>query len=199
MDQFPHLNFVQKVSGKPRLFGGGDLDERSKENQNNRSQHSSFLDSKSNNLESEWNETLQKRAKKNLAPLSDDVVPVFLRIDPNLTGIGLDLHPLGIEIISEEDDGFILGASLDSLRSLKDKISDFAKSKSGSGLVAQLWDIRLGNREEWIPKRILSKELLDKWNQIDDRLVLPLITLFVKSPMFLKREDHEGSNAIELK
>ena len=174
MDQFPHLNFVQKVSGKPRLFGGGDLDERSKENQNNRSQHSSFLDSKSNNLESEWNETLQKRAKKNLAPLSDDVVPVFLRIDPNLTGIGLDLHPLGIEIISEEDDGFILGASLDSLRSLKDKISDFAKSKSGSGLVAQLWDIRLGNREEWIPKRILSKELLDKWNQIDDTKIYKL-------------------------
>jgi hypothetical protein len=168
MDQFPHLNFVQKVTGKPRLFGGGDLDERSNENKRNRAKHSEYLGTISNSLNKEWQNSLENRTKNKLAPLPEDVVPVFLKIDPNLIGIGLDLHPLGIEIISEEDDGFILGASLDSLRSLNEKISDFVTAKFRSGLIAQLWDIRIGNREEWVPERILSKELLDEWDHIDD-------------------------------
>lgn len=167
MDQFPHLNFVQKVKGKPRLFGGGEMDERSKENQKNRAGHSQTLASMSNQLRAEWDETLQKRTEQKLAELPPDAVPVFLQIDPNLVGIGLDLHALGIEIISEEDNGFIVGASVDALRSLNERISDFVNGKYKSGVVAQLWDIIKGT--QWRLEMILSPELFEKWHTIDDK------------------------------
>jgi hypothetical protein len=58
MPAFPHLNFIQKITGKPRLFGGGDSDERSKNNKANRQAHSQYLANSADSLSEDLQETL---------------------------------------------------------------------------------------------------------------------------------------------
>jgi len=54
------------------------------------------------------------------------------------------------------------------LGSLKEKINGFFLEKYGTGGIVDLWEIVEGDREEWKPKHILSDELLEKWNTIQD-------------------------------
>lgn len=168
MEQFPHLKFVQKIAGPPRLFGGGGANERSKQNKHNRQRHSSYLSKNTSEIKEDWSFTISERENQNLAPLDDNIIPLFLHLNPDLLTSVFDLKCLGIEIISEEDDGYIIGASLDGLRSLEEKINEFISEKHGSGIVADLWEIINGNREEWKPRHILSENLYSRWNDIDD-------------------------------
>jgi Subtilase family len=176
MEQFPHLKFIQKITGKPRLFGGGEPNDRTEYNKGNRQGHSNYLSQKTSKIKQDWTDFVSKREAEKLAPLAADVIPIFLQINPDLINSEFDLQSFGIEIISEEEDGFIIGASLDSLQSLEEKINGFISEKYGSGAVADLWDIKDGNREEWTPNRILSGELLEKWNTIEDTRVYRIET-----------------------
>lgn len=168
MEQFPHLKFVQKITGKPRLFGGGAANDRTEYNKTNRQNHSNYLSQKTSNIKDDWADLISKREVDGLAPLEANVIPIFLQINPDLINSEFDLQSSGIEIISEEDDGFIIGASLDNLQSLEEKINGFVSEKYGTGGVADLWEIIDGNREEWKPRLILSEELFKKWNAIQD-------------------------------
>lgn len=168
MEQFPHLKFIQKITGKPRLFGGGAPNDKTEYNKANRQGHSNYLSQKTSKIKQDWADLVSKREAEKLAPLAADVIPIFLQINPDLINSEFDLQSFGIEIISEEEDGFIVGASLDSLQSLEEKIDGFISEKYGSGGVADLWQIIDGNREEWKPKLILSEELFEKWNTIQD-------------------------------
>lgn len=166
MEQFPHLNFIQKVTGKPRLFGGGETSERTKYNKANRQEHRGYLSRNISSLKDDWVNLVSERENNELAKFDKDIVPLFLQLNTDLFNKEFDLQSLGIEIISEEDDGFIIGASLDGFRSLEEKINEFVNKKYGSGIIADLWQIISGNREEWKPKLILSEELLSKWDDI---------------------------------
>ena len=103
-----------------------------------------------------------------MAFLNQETIPIFLQVNPDLINGLFDLKYLGIEIISEEEDGYIIGASIDGLRRLEEKINGFARETFGSAKIADLWQIISGNREDWKPKHILSDELLAKWSFIDD-------------------------------
>ena len=122
MEQFPHLKFIQKITGKPRLFGGGAPNDRTEYNKGNRQGHSNYLSQKTSKIKQDWADLVSKREAEKLAPLAADVIPIFLQINPDLINSEFDLQSFGIEIISEEEDGFIVGASLDSLQSLEKKI-----------------------------------------------------------------------------
>lgn len=168
MEPFQHLKFVQKVTGKPRFFGGGSPNERSEKNKANRKGHSETLSHLTTKVRTEWQVEVSKRAEQQLAPLDENIIPIFLQINPELINSGFELKAVGIEIISEEDDGFIIGASLDGLKSLEEKIRLFAQEKYGGAKISELWEIIAGNREAWKPERILSEELLEKWGQVQD-------------------------------
>jgi hypothetical protein len=168
MEKFPHLKFIEKITGKPRLFGGGAPNERTDKNKADRLNYGNNLLQKTSNIKQNWADLTSKREAENLAPLTADIIPIFLQINPDLINSDFDLQNFGIEIISEEDDGFIIGASLDSLESLEEKINGFISEKYGSGAIANLWEIKDGNREEWTPNRILSEYLLENWNKIED-------------------------------
>ncbi|ABQ05666.1 S8 family peptidase [Flavobacterium johnsoniae] len=169
MEQFPHLNFIQKVSGKPRLFGGGKPNATTEENKANRQGHRDSLFSKTSNVRSNWEDLFKMRDSMELANLDKDIVPVLIQLNPSLlNNPEFDLHEFGIEIISEEEEGFIVGASFDSLRALEQKIIGFANSSHGTAKIADLWNIIDGNREEWKPKHILSDNLFENWHNIDD-------------------------------
>jgi len=170
MEQFPHLKFVQKLIGKPRLQGGGTPHPISQNNRENREAHGINLTQNTAQIKSDWNESFSHRGDEDLASLDGDVIPIFLQINPEILNAEFDLQAFGIEIISEEADGFIVGASVDHLRSLEEKINGFINSEHGSGKIADLWKIVEGNREEWKPQYILSETLLEKWAEIDDNV-----------------------------
>lgn len=169
MEQFPHLSFTQKVSGKPRLFGGGGKNDTTETNKANRQGHRNTLISKTGEIKSSWEEVFIDRELQGLAKLDTEIVPVFLQINPDLlNNPEFDLHAFGIEIISEENDGFIIGASFDSLRALEEKINGFVENAHGTAKIADFWNIVEGDREIWKPQHILSEELFAKWSLIND-------------------------------
>lgn len=172
MEKFPHLKFSENLIGRARFTGGGNPHPNSVRNKNNRLGYSQTLLGKTNQLKTEWQNHISERENQNLAPLDEKIETIFLQINPSLLeDLGFDLESFQIEIISQEDDGFIIGASLDNLKTLEEKILLFSENKRGGGLIADFWEIIEGNRETWKPKHILSAELFEKWNTISDTQV----------------------------
>jgi len=168
MSTFPHLKFIQKVVGKPRLHGGGETHPTSVKNKSNRVEHSDFLKERASNIKQRWVEMISNRKKQELAPIDPKTIPVFLKINPDIITSDFDLAKFGIEIISEEIDGFIIGASSDELKSLEDKIKGFISAEHNTAKIADFWEIIDGESSDWKPFHILSEELLDKWPDIND-------------------------------
>jgi hypothetical protein len=164
MEKFPHLKFLQKVTGKPRLHGGGKPNPQSAQNKDNREGHFGYLSGKTSQIKSEWQNEINQR--EDLAPLDADVIPIFLKINPDLIGYDFDLKQFGIEVISQEEEGFIIGASLDGFASLNEKIQNFLNEEHGGGKIADFWEIIEG--KQWKPNHILSDYLKSIWNNIDD-------------------------------
>ncbi|NOU16265.1 MAG: S8 family peptidase [Bacteroidales bacterium] len=174
MEQFPHLKFIQKLTGKPRLQGGGGDNEITLQNKTNRQSHSDTLKRSTSKIKSEWEATIATRRTQGLAEIDVSTTPVFLQINPDIIIAEFDLESFGIEIISEEDNGFIIGASFDNLRSLEEKINGFVTEEHGSGKIAEFWQIIEGNNEVWKPEHVLSEYLLSQWPKIDDNKNYPL-------------------------
>lgn len=169
MEKFPHLHFLQKVVGKPRLNGGGGTNPLSAQNKENKLGHFGYLSGRTSQLKSDWDSEINKRQQNDLAPLDSDVIPIFLKINPDLIGNDFDLKLFGIEVISQEEDGYIIGASLDGFASLNDKINKFVSEERGGAKIADFWEIIEG--KQWKPTHILSDYLLSIWTDItDDRI-----------------------------
>ncbi len=166
MEKFPHLQFLQKVSGKPRLHGGGTPNPHSEQNKQNKSGHSGYLSSKTSQLKDRWYTEFGNRESNGLAPIDADIIPIFLKINPDKILYDFDLKQFGIEIISEEDDGYIIGASLDGFASLDEKINKFFNGEHGGGQIAEFWEIIDGN--QWKPEHILSDYLKSIWQSVDE-------------------------------
>lgn len=169
MEKFPHLKFVQKITGKPRFHGGGSENPITRENKEKRQVHSNFLKQQTGKLKSDWDNSLKKRQSEGLADIDENTTPIFLQINPDLINAEFDLESFGIEIISEEDDGFIIGASFDNLKSLEEKINGFVSQERGTGVIADFWQIIDGEREIWKPEHILSEYLFSNWSKIHDK------------------------------
>ncbi|TGK88586.1 peptidase S8 [Leptospira bourretii] len=79
------------------------------------------------------------------------------------------LRSFGIEVLSVEDDGLVIGASTEGFdfESLKDKITNFLSQEGKfKDTAAKLWDINSGKK--WRLDYILSKELNEKWEELKD-------------------------------
>jgi hypothetical protein len=174
MEQFPHLKFEQKIEGVPRFHGGGQPNPQTVENKANRRGHIEKLQRWITENKTNWDESFSRREQDNLAPINPDIKPVFLQINPDLISTEFNLEDFGIEIISEEENGFIIGASIDNFRTLEEKINGFLTSTRGTGKIADFWQISNGNREVWKPLHILSEELYSKWSTIQDDELYPL-------------------------
>lgn len=139
---------------------------RSLDNKNNRGGHSSYLKKSTEDIRNQWFSKYELRDNLNLAPIDSDIIPIFFKINPDEVGYDFDLKKYGIEIISEEENGYIIGASLDGFNSLEEKIKLFLNEERGGGNVADLWEIVTGN--QWKPDLILSDYLKSNWSNIED-------------------------------
>ena len=172
MPDFPHLPLPQNVERKnytgqrrPRK-----KPQRSQNNLDNRIVHSANLQSGVEDLEKAWMDKLETiKATPLREHIDERVVPILLQID-NISFIVDALRGYGIEIISQEEEGYIIGASVDAFNKLKIKIDRFAKDDNVS--TAYLWEIDHGLA--WKRELILSPELNEKLDHFSDDEVLEL-------------------------
>lgn len=198
MDKFPHLKFSENLIGKARFSGGGNLHPESVRNKKFRQKYSQSLLVKTNQLKAEWLSHISERKNNGLAPLDEKIEPIFLKINPTLLeDLSFDLESFKIEIISQEDDGFIVGASLDNLITLEEKIRLFGKDERGGAKIADFWEIIEGDRESWKPKHILSAELFEKWNTILDNQTYYIEVAIAFAKPVAKEPDNTKKQGLE--
>lgn len=167
MPDFPHLPLPRKIAAthKPkRIPIERVISETTLNNLSNRRQHGRGLLGDVNQLSSSWEEQLNERQEDGLPDLPfPDLIPVFLQVDSELFDAE-QLYSFGIEVIAEDEDGFIIGASSDSFTSLKEKINKFIRAEGKfKDKAAQLWQIITGT--QWRVDYILSNELKSKWDE----------------------------------
>lgn len=157
--QFEHLPLVRREDGPARYtrprFVESDL---TKDNRAHRGTHSGKLQGQVTTVTGYWIAQRDARAAAGL-PKIDKGIPLLLQIDPVLDIDDLR-HYFGFEIISEQDDGFVIVASEDeSLAYFQQKLNDFITSVEGSAGIAKIHELRQDLTQEERLSRILSDRL----------------------------------------
>lgn len=191
MSEFPHLPLKDSFKGDFRFRRTSrQPNPRTAENRKNKGAHGAYIKHNAGSVKDWYLNELAKRSEEGLPPLDEKTIPVFLQVDPDAFDIEA-LKGFGIEIIAEEDHGFIIGASVDGFRSLESKIKQFVE-EGKAVTTAQLWDIVLG--EHWRVEQILSDELQRRWTELgdDEMLVVDVsIACHVKPSEFPSRKEGE--------
>ncbi|MDK3011617.1 S8 family peptidase [Bacillus cereus] len=118
-------------------------------------------------IQKSWCDKKARRNKDEL-PMMPEAIPLYLRVDPDALPIE-DIRKFGIEVISELEDGFVLGASADvHFNQLSNKINKFINEKEKKA--ASVWDFFQGN--DWRIQNILSPYLQENWFSIGDSSLL---------------------------
>lgn len=202
MPQFPNLPLIQKITGehKPvRIVINKPLNERTAENLANRQTYGRYLKESADTLKDAREKTIFQRRETGLPDIPEqNAIPIFLQVDTNLFNIE-SLKGLGIDIISEELDGYIIGASTDGFTSLHAKIEKFINEEGRyKNQAAQLWEINTGT--SWRTEQILSEKLRAKWGAIQDGDVLTVdisVATYIAYPAQPQKKEHQTDQQFE--
>ncbi len=151
------------MQGAAKLPGGGEPVARTERNKANRVQHAGAL---RGSLKLILSGHIQQRGKRGPdAPAVPTGVPLLLEIEPT-NDLDWLISALGVEIVSEEGDGYVIVASDDfDLAKFQKLLDDFEASRGKSGQAARVYSIA-GEPERL--ERVLSAGLYKKWPTIDD-------------------------------
>lgn len=205
MPEFPHLSLPIRVDGQYNSpYGPGkrsvqiEKSQTTVSNLNNRQRHGERLGNSANTIIENWSSMLDDRPED--TPTLPDSIPLFLEVDPNVFSSD-QLSSFGIDVVSEKEDGFIIGASQDlELGRLKDKINKFIENRARSGKPSELWSINEGTK--WRVDEILSPQLYETWNTIQDSDIVKVeisVACYVKVgdyPTKGEKTDEQFSEAI---
>ena len=193
MATFDHLRFPIKLSGdynSKQVPRKKKVNPQTQDNLKNRATHGGKLAQQVSIIKKDWMSSFHDRAVQEL-PKIPNAVPLFLQIDPE------DFDPdrlrvFGIEVISEEENGFIIGASSDfELNSLEKKIESFLKESGQSkNTAAKLWEIIGG--KQWRIDQIISDGLREKWDSIVDNeeyFINIGVACYIKIPEYPSKGD----------
>jgi hypothetical protein len=204
MAAFPHLPLPRKVTA-PHKFKGVPIEvetaQQTLRNLRERQKHGKALKKAIASLSKEWAANLQERRSNDLPDLPDEtIIPVLLKVDVHLFDTD-SLYSLGIDVVAEDDDGYIIGASVDNFKSLQNKINKFlAEQGKSKNQAAQLWEI--ANGDQWRIDYILSPELNRRWDKIKDSdgLVVDIsIACDVKIPNEPARKKEETEREYQIR
>ncbi len=165
--QFEHLPLIRREDGparyaQPRFFET----QLTKDNRANRGAHSGKLGGQISTITTNWKDQRDARADAGL-PKIDKGIPLLLQIDPILDIDDLRNY-FGFEIISEQDDGFVIVASEDeSLAYFQKKLNDFIGDIRGSAGIAKIHELRQDLTQEERLRRILTERLFAELPQLD--------------------------------
>jgi hypothetical protein len=162
---FEHLTLVLRDRAPARFSGGPPAqDPATAANRSNRAIHSAALGTSVGTVTAGWKTRQTVREQAGLPKL--DGIPLLLKIDPSLDLDDLR-HFFDFEIVSEQEDGFVIVASGDiSLASFQAKLTDFVASIEGSSNVARIHELRDDPNQEERLRRILSETLFNDWPTI---------------------------------
>ena len=168
MADFPHLKLPFRVDGGYEFHGGGrsEKGEQTLKNLRQRNQHGTWLMAEVDRLNDRWEKLKQRRIAAGMSLPNENDIPVFLKID---TGSFTNLDSLanwGIEVISEEEDGYIIGASTDNLQLFKKNIQEFLDKKGTyKDTASKIWEFSSG--AGW-RQNLLKGELGQVWGTLRD-------------------------------
>lgn len=159
---FPHLSLPLLYTGKPILHGYGSSSKKTEHNRANRELHGAYLHRRSSELSRFWKERRAIRLHDNLPDIRAGI-PLLLEIDPS-TDLKW-LKGLGFEVVCEIDEGFIIVASEDAdLVRFQQKIDKFIHNVSRNCNTPAKVYAMCEDTDRL--KRILSRDLYDKWANI---------------------------------
>lgn len=166
---FPHIQLTLTHKEQAKSLGGGSSKETKTEiNKNNRQGHGSKIKNIVSSVVDDWRvfkEEQEKEEQENKQSTFPDAITLILEIDTETFDLD-DLRTSDIAIISELEDGYIIGASADTnLSELQKKIENFINNQRGGGVIAKILNV-LDKHQH--PEFILSSSLLEKWDQIRD-------------------------------
>jgi hypothetical protein len=166
--QFEHLPLILRERGPARFGPPPQTTTTTHANRENRAGHSRALQVSVTAVTRDWQTRIATRRNEGL-PVIAAGIPLLLRIDPSLDLDELR-HYFDFEIISEQEDGFVIVASEDvALASFQRKLTDFTGSIAGSASVARIHELRNDPTQEDRLRRILSEELFIEWPTLNDR------------------------------
>jgi len=162
--RFPHLQLIFKESGDAKLEGGGRSNPAVVQNQNDRPGHSAFIKRMAEGFSRRAKEQQTARREAGLPEIASGVSFVVQIPDEDDGAIEFIAEKLGLEIVAEYEDGFLIVSSddLDLQRVIK-LADEFAQSKRGSGCMARILDIDQDPLSGKRIERILDGQLLARW------------------------------------
>ncbi|GAB2712527.1 hypothetical protein GCM10011495_06710 [Hymenobacter frigidus] len=167
MPPFEHLSFLRVVEGTYQYSGsfGKKFANQTLRNQADPRGHGSALRQRLQNVRANWEAQQQQLAAEgfnNEGP-NAQVVPLFLQVDPKAFDEA-KLSGWGIEIVSVEPDGYIIGVATSAdFPQLNQRLNTLISGTS-IGVVGALWDIL--PRAQSID-RVVGESLFERWLTID--------------------------------
>jgi|APEBP8051073178_1049388.scaffolds.fasta_scaffold01816_7 subtilisin family serine protease len=166
MPEFPHLKLPIKVQGslsKPSR-GFSTTQSRTLENKTNRQAHAHGLQQKLQSLAGKWRGVIEAKKEQGVEVRNPDHIPLFLQIDKDAMPID-SLVNWGIDIVSEEPDGYIIGASIDNLTAFQENVNQFLNGQGRyKDTAAKIWDI---NDDISWRTDLIKGELKSIWDNIN--------------------------------
>jgi len=169
MPEFPHLKLPFKIEGRAKPFKGGgkrnlQAEAITNSNKENRQNHGQYLRSSAETVVEKWNEIKEAKASDGIVLPNENDIPVFLKIDTAVFNLD-SLTNWGIEVISEEKEGYIIGASLDGLQTFQERINQFLVQEGRyKETASKIWE--LATDESWRVGELLKGELGRIWQEI---------------------------------
>lgn len=162
--QFPHLHLLYKDQGGAVLEGGGRANPAAQYNTRNRQQHSALLNQRIAGFTRHAIALQQERLNANLPPVRGGV-PFLLTIPDGDDGaIEFIAEKLGLEIVAEYEDGFLIVATSDlDLAKVTELANEFAQSKHGSGGMAKILALDENPLSENRINLLLDDRLKPQW------------------------------------
>ena len=156
-----------RYQGAALLHGGGKQAAETKANRTNYAAHAGTLSGAASSASGSW-QTRQVQREQDQLPVLPAGLPVLLKVD---TGLDLDVlrEKFGFEIVSEQEDGYVIVASEDlQLADLLKMIKDFATDTRGSATIASIHKLFDDPTQEERLKRLLSESLYHAWPKTFD-------------------------------
>jgi len=169
LHQFEYLPLVLSDRGEARFPPAPQPpDPTTASNKANRPGHRLSLATSATTIATNWQARQTQRIQDGL-PMIEAGIPLLLKIDPSLDLDDLR-HFFEFEIVSEQEDGFVIVASEDiALASFQQKLNDFVANITGSANVARIHELRDDPTQEERLRRILSDTLFTEWPTIGDQ------------------------------
>lgn len=164
---FEHLPLLMRHRGPALLTGGGKPAPQTVANREASARHSAALQVESDDTVGNYKQHIKERELQG-RPVLPSGVPLLLQVDP---GLDLDAlrHYFQFEIISEEEEGYVIVASEDlDLALFREAVAGFAVQVHGTATIAQVHRLGDDPNQDSRLRRVLSGALFDAWPRIRD-------------------------------